>query len=299
MELRQIQYFIQLYQDRNITRASKNLYISQQGLSKSVSRLEEELGFSLFDRHTSGVVPTREADALFVHFNKIANSYQELQLAIDALRQNRVLKIAAYHGFALSCSQDLLSSYRAFYPQAAIRYQEYENPALPEQLLCRQADLAFMRGPIPETLHSLHILCREPVHLIVDKRHPLAEKDSIHLQDLRQQKLLLLSGMEDFNNILLRQLAREGVSCPVQGTADINAFLPILHGSPLAGFGSRRMYQYHHFPDIVFLPLAPEEYEAHPELVMETHLVTPAGMTEDDAAQQFIDYIKQKLRSDD
>ena len=98
MELRQIQYFIQLYQDRNITRASKNLYISQQGLSKSVSRLEEELGFSLFDRHTSGVVPTREADALFVHFNKIANSYQELQLAIDALRQNRVLKIAAYHG---------------------------------------------------------------------------------------------------------------------------------------------------------------------------------------------------------
>ena len=124
MELRQIQYFIQLYQDLNITRASKHLYISQQGLSKSVSRLEEELGFPLFERRTSGVIPTREADILFRHCSKIANAYHELQLAIDNLRQNRVLKIAAYHGFALSNSKDLLSGYRSLYPQSEIRYQE-------------------------------------------------------------------------------------------------------------------------------------------------------------------------------
>ena len=56
MELRQIQYFIQLYKDLNITRASRNLYISQQGLSKSINRLEEELGFSLFQ---ASPLPTR------------------------------------------------------------------------------------------------------------------------------------------------------------------------------------------------------------------------------------------------
>ena len=61
MELRQIQYFIQLYKDKNITKASKNLFISQQGLSKSINKLEDELGFFLFERSSSGVIPTEKA----------------------------------------------------------------------------------------------------------------------------------------------------------------------------------------------------------------------------------------------
>lgn len=54
MELRQIQYFLQLYWDCNMTKSSKALFISQQGLSKSISKLEEELGFLLFQRSSIG-----------------------------------------------------------------------------------------------------------------------------------------------------------------------------------------------------------------------------------------------------
>lgn len=298
MELRQIQYFIQLYQDLNFTKASKNLYISQQGLSKSISRLEEELGFSLFDRHITGVVPTKEADILFQHFHKIASSYHELQLAIDNIRQNRILKITAYTGFALCCSKDLLSAYRTFYPQAEIRYQEKENHAMPEQLLCQRADLAFMRAPIPETLTSLHTLYQEPLFAVMDKRHPLASRNHIHLQELHLQSLLLLDCMEECNAFLLRQTARQNITCHVQDTAGINDFLHCLHSSSLIGFGSRRMYQYHHFPEIIFVPFAPDEYEKYPELTMETHLVTTAHTTPDAISQQFIDYIIQRTLLD-
>ena len=55
MELRQIEFFLQLYKDRNITVASQNLYISQQGMSKSIANLEKEVGFPLFKRSVSGV----------------------------------------------------------------------------------------------------------------------------------------------------------------------------------------------------------------------------------------------------
>ena len=58
MELRQIEFFLQLYKDRNITVASQNLYISQQGMSKSIANLEKEVGFPLFKRSLSGVKPT-------------------------------------------------------------------------------------------------------------------------------------------------------------------------------------------------------------------------------------------------
>ncbi|MCI5502505.1 MAG: LysR family transcriptional regulator, partial [Eubacterium sp.] len=117
MELRQIQYFIQLYKDLNITRASRNLYISQQGLSKSINRLEEELGFSLFHRYPSGVTPTDEANALYGHFIKIADSYYELTMAVENIRHNRILKIAAFHGFALSCNKNSFTEYRQLHPE--------------------------------------------------------------------------------------------------------------------------------------------------------------------------------------
>ncbi len=299
MELRQIQYFIQLYQDLNITRASKHLYISQQGLSKSVSRLEEELGFPLFERRTSGVIPTREADILFRHCSKIANAYHELQLAIDNLRQNRVLKIAAYHGFALSNSKDLLSGYRSLYPQSEIRYQEKWNHDLPEHLLCQQADLAFMRGPLPRTLTSVHLLYREPAYLIMDSRHPLASRRSVLLRELHNQNLLFLDDMNEVNETIRKQTSRQGAVCRSQSIAGINEFLHTLYGSQLIGIGSRRMYQYHQFPEIHFVPFAPGEYEKYPELMLETHLAIPSGMTPDAVTQQFIDYIVQKTQPEE
>lgn len=68
MELRQIEFFLQLYKDRNVTVASQNLYISQQGMSKSIANLEKEIGFPLFKRSVSGVEPTVEARELHIYF---------------------------------------------------------------------------------------------------------------------------------------------------------------------------------------------------------------------------------------
>ena len=161
MELRQIQYFIQLYKDLNITKASRNLYISQQGLSKSINRLEDELGFPLFHRYPSGVIPTEEANNLYEHFTKIADSYYELTLAIDNIRHNRILKIAAYDGFALSCNKNTFSEYRKLHPEVQIHYEEQPNKILPELLLNRRANIAFMRAPIPEEMTSLKLIRKE------------------------------------------------------------------------------------------------------------------------------------------
>ena len=71
MDLRQIQYFIQLFEDRNITQASRNMFISQQGLSKSIANLEDELGFPLFVRQPKGVIPTERAIYLYNYFERV------------------------------------------------------------------------------------------------------------------------------------------------------------------------------------------------------------------------------------
>ena len=54
MELKQIQYFVTLCASKNMTLAAKELFITQQALSKAVISLERELGLSLFIRNPKG-----------------------------------------------------------------------------------------------------------------------------------------------------------------------------------------------------------------------------------------------------
>lgn len=291
MELRQIQYFIQLYEDRNITKASKNLYISQQGLSKSVSRLEEELGFSLFERNTSGVIPTGEAVSLYTYFSKIDRSYHELMAAVDHIRHNRILKIAAFHGFALSCDADLFSEYKLQHPEAHLRYEEMSNSDLASHLTARKADVGFLLGPVPKELVSLQVIRQEPVYLVVDEGHPLASREQVTIEDLYDQYLLLLDIMEDFNGLILQKASAENIPCQVYDTVGMKEFFHILHSSPYAGFSSRLIYRYQNFPGIRFIPFCTE---LHPELMMETHLVIPKGMAPDEEVQFYTDYVMEK-----
>lgn len=291
MELRQIQYFIQLYKDNNITKASRNLFISQQGLSKSISRLEEEVGFPLFKRSASGVAPTDAARHLYDYFNKISNSYHELELAVHNIRQTRVLNITACHGFALTCRKDTFSEYGRRHPSVKILYKEDFNKFIPDCLLDKKADIAFMQAPIPPTLCSHQIVSREPVCIVMDSAHPFAGKKELNLYDLSGQEILFLDLMDAYNQNILEFANRQGISFCIDGTAGMNEYLHLILGSRRIGFSSRQIYQYYDFPEITFVPLSAE---AHPDLIMETHLVTSGDFSPDEETQNYIDYMKEK-----
>lgn len=291
MELRQIQYFIQLYKDLNITKASRHLYISQQGLSKSINRLEDELGFPLFYRFPSGVTPTEEANTLYAHFMKIADSYYELTLAIENIRHNRILKIAACHGFALSCNKNTFSEYRKLHPEVQIHYEEQSNSDIPALLLEHKVNIAFMRAPIPGELASLKLIRKEPIYVVMDRNHLLAQKSGINISDLEHQPLLLLDIMDEFNNIIMKEADILDIPYQVYDRVNMNEFLHILHSSDLIGFSSKRLYRYYAFPEVVFIPLSLGD---NVPLMMETHLVTAKGITPDKELQQYIDYELQR-----
>lgn len=287
MELRQIEYFVQLYQDKNITKASKNLYISQQGLSKSINKLEEELGFLLFERSSAGVLPTEKAEQLYTNFENILTSYQELLFAIDHIQEKRVLKILAPHGFALSCNNEDFSEYHKLYPDTETRYAEEYNHLIPNQLITRQADVSFMLAPIPKELTSHMIIYKEPFYAVMDHNHPLAKKKVITLRDLSNQTFLLLDLYQEQNKNLLRQADMENVCYHIYDNAKMNTFLSRIQSSPLIGFSSKRIYRHYNFSDVVFIPISFDEY---PDLIIETHIVTLKNVTLDNAMRHYIDY---------
>ncbi len=77
MDLRQIEYFVALYNERNITIAARRLNVGQPALSMQIIRLERTFKTKLFERTSRGVVPTDIGRALYVHCTKILGDLGE------------------------------------------------------------------------------------------------------------------------------------------------------------------------------------------------------------------------------
>ena len=75
---------------KNISKAAKELYISQPAISKSIQKLEESLGTKLFERSSRGVALTDSGELLYTH---VKSAFETLSIGEDRLRRSIELGI--------------------------------------------------------------------------------------------------------------------------------------------------------------------------------------------------------------
>ena len=85
MTITQINHFIAVAETLSFTQAANMLYVSQPAISKSVSKLEEDLGFKLFERSDTSLSLTAAGNAMYEFFTKTTQEYTALTDDIRAL----------------------------------------------------------------------------------------------------------------------------------------------------------------------------------------------------------------------
>lgn len=85
MTLTQINHFIAVAETLSFTQAANMLYVSQPAISKSISKLEEDLGFKLFERSDTSLSLTAAGNAMYEFFTKTTREYAALTDDIRAL----------------------------------------------------------------------------------------------------------------------------------------------------------------------------------------------------------------------
>src|SRR6185436_12893387 len=84
LEIRQIRYFVAIYEAGSVTKASTRLLVAQSALSQQLAHLENELGVPLFTRSPQGVAPTAFGQMFYDHSREIL---QRLSDAVESVRQ--------------------------------------------------------------------------------------------------------------------------------------------------------------------------------------------------------------------
>ena len=91
MTFRHLEIFMSVYQNQSITKASKELHISQPSVSLAIKELEEKYQTPLFDRMNRQIYPTKKAHLLYNHSLQILSSLENME---NEMYEDRVENIS-------------------------------------------------------------------------------------------------------------------------------------------------------------------------------------------------------------
>lgn len=147
--LSQYRIFYAVAKAGNISRAAKDLFISQPAISKSISKLEDSLGVTLFTRGSRGVQLTPEGQVLFTH---VSNAFETLNRGEMELK-----RVSTFHIGQLNigvsntlCKYLLLPCLKAFieeYPHVKILIDSQDTAKTISMLELQQLDVGLVAEP--------------------------------------------------------------------------------------------------------------------------------------------------------
>ena len=187
--------FIVLAQYLNFSLASELLNMTQPGLSRHISVLEDELGTKLFKRDTHNVQLTRAGHLFLEGVKRLVDDYDALcEKILDT--GSRQLHIGIpYFGIRKYIS-DMVSGFEASHPHVRLKYLPAYPEAIVDALLARQADIGILpRIDSPNSKRLVfHDAFKESLTIMMHREHPLASKKRLHLADLKDESFISLEG---------------------------------------------------------------------------------------------------------
>jgi DNA-binding transcriptional LysR family regulator len=189
----QLQYLRAVCKHSNITKAASELHITQPSISKALKDLEDEFGIRLFYRLSKGLSLTGEGRLFLEKADKILDTVHSLEREMrDLGNKKKEITIGIPPMIGTILFPHMFSRFHALYPDVRLSILEYgslhtrnlvEGSTLDAAIVAfdKRSDVAFECVKIMETET---LFC-------VSEQNPLAQKDSISINELVGQPLVL------------------------------------------------------------------------------------------------------------
>jgi DNA-binding transcriptional LysR family regulator len=192
MELRHLATFVAVAEEGSFTHAAGRLHVVQSAVSSNVRALERELGVALFDRSTHRVQLSEAGRALLPEARRTLAAAAAARDAVDQLRGG--LRGTVRVGMMLAPGQAgisvprILAVLRADHPGIEVALEIGASTTNAEHVRRGRLDIAFV-GLTAGTVGELELtpLLTEQMQLVVAPDHPLAERDSVALDELSRE----------------------------------------------------------------------------------------------------------------
>ena len=189
-----IYYFIAVVEQGSFSKAAKKFYLSQSAISQQITKLENDLGFSLFDRRTYYPTLTEEGKRYYDLAKKLLSDYKNEYNDIKENLQKDVLTIGITGPFERKHVPFIVKQFKEN-DTISIDIKAFNLFTCIEKLNNREIDIAFGLSNnfknypdlIYRTIYHSHIC------VVTSLEHPLSHKEYVTIKDIKNEPLIVLS----------------------------------------------------------------------------------------------------------
>ncbi|WP_407270300.1 LysR family transcriptional regulator [Radiobacillus sp. PE A8.2] len=194
MHTEALEYFIKVYEKKSITAAAKDLFITPQGISKTIKQLELELETELFYRGSRGMEATESGELLHARARHILYLMEDIKKEISILSgQNGMLNVVVTYSTTLVYPVDKLYSFSALHPDIQIKITELPDEYSVDKEFEEEIDAALIMGDGEVADYEFDLIKHGEAVIVVSNSHPLAVNDEISLVELENESMVLKS----------------------------------------------------------------------------------------------------------
>lgn len=187
-----LEYFIKVYEKKSITAAARDLFITPQGLSKTIKQLELDLNAELFNRGPQGMDPTECGELFYARAKHICYLMDDLVQEISIMSGGKgVLDVLVTYSATVVIPPDYLFAFSKKYSDIQMRLRELPDEYPMEKLFEEEVEVGIIFGNDEIENYDCELIHAGEVVAVVSKNHPLAKNDEISIKDLEKETILL------------------------------------------------------------------------------------------------------------
>ena len=212
--LRQIRYFIAAANAGQISRAARDLNVSQSAITTAIRQLEDIVGCTLFRRHVRGVSLTHDGTIFLQHAHRVFAAVDEAVHSPRSIRntQSGKLRVAMTYTVAGYFLPQHLERFARYHSGIELVPVEASRSDIESGLPSGQYDIAVLLTSNIADQENLayETLIRSSRRLWLSARHPFLERDTISLADVAGQPYVMLT-VDEASNTAQRYWNQAGV----------------------------------------------------------------------------------------
>lgn len=195
MELSQLRYFLDAAKTQHISKSAQRLHIAQPALSKSIHKLEEELGVPLFTHKGRNVVLTQYGEYLNEKLSPLINTLDEIPSELERMAKGENYTIRLSVLAASTIVTHAIMDFKKKYPK--INFRVLQTPK--NELYDIEITTALFHNR--KTSSENHFIIAEKIFLAVPDTEKYKNRTSIDLSEVQNEGFISLFGSKQLRSI--------------------------------------------------------------------------------------------------
>lgn len=270
MTIRHLKIFTTVADAGGMSKAAKELHITQPSISQAIAELEKYYGVKLFERLSQKIYLTKEGELMLSFSRHILDSFEQMEKAMNQAVEKSSLRIGCSVSVGTCLIEEILDEARERIPQCQISVVVANSSEIERAILTNEVDIGIVEGILKNKDLVITPVCEDELIVVCGKQHPLGRETIVTLDMLQGQDYASRESGSAERNQYEKLFEEAGlqlnrVFCSTNTEAIKNA---VIHGRGIAVFSRRMVKEEVARGEMLVIPVCDISVKRNIDLVM-------------------------------